>query len=554
MVRKSMWVAFAALLACASGALAYEYDIDQTPSGSYTYASELFGAGSATSRIDYDGDGPRITLWTVLDTDANEMAIRNDHTMEITIRLANAQFASNFRSTGVTSLYYVDDRRTVTTSNDAVTTRRVRVDRLEGGTAGSSWVTFEATATTGWDGTAVGSTNATLEMRFEMPPLTALNTRAVTATVEVDAGGGSGFLSSESSDVTITTVADGEGTTRYPNSGVLQLTMPPAPTSTSTTRPPVPLVTFQSALTFTASASGGGMSDIDITGDRLQVDKYHPMVANQSRLATVRVGVPSNTVKQLDGQIFSIASRQDGEGDLTVSVTGEFHEEGDVVFLDLDGDNNPDANEMLEMDEGVMSQRFPLTAVAGNAANRVDSNEGERQRAEGEATRTLIFRSNGEDTLRPATYTSTFAVDFDEENNADKAGQSVAHMTRYYAREGSNQIFIGDSLTRHAYAIPPLGSGDEGTVRVKCETATACPVYLECDDSAGMSWFSELREGIDSRATLVLDSETIATHLDVGDDGWNGRLSCLVMSTRDISLQVLTRSGGALINNTFVDN
>ena len=549
MVRKSMWVAFAALLACASGALAYEYDVDQSEITDYTYANELFGPGSATSRIDYDGDGPTITLWTVLDTDANEMAIRTDHTMEITIRLANAQFATNFRSTAVTSLYYVDDRRTVTTSNDAVNTRRVRVDRLEGGTSGSSWVTFEATATTGWDGTAVNGTNATLEMRFEMPPLTALNRRPVAATVEVDAGGGSGFLSSESTDVTITEI-DGAGTTRTPNTGVLQLTVPPVAPATS--RTPVPLVTFADALTF--AANGGGTSNIDITGDRMQVDKYNPEIANQSRLATVRVGVASNTVKQLGGQIFSIASRQDGEGDLTVSVTGEFHEEGDVVFLDLDGDSNPDTNEMLEMEDGVMSQRFPLTAVAGNAADRAETDEGERQRAEGVATRTLIFRANGEETLRPATYTSTFAVDFDADANADKAGSSVTHMTRYYAQEGSNQIFIGDSLTRHAYAIPPLGSGDEGTVRVKCETATACPVYLECDDSAGMSWFSELREEIDSRATLVLDSETIATHLDVGDDGWNGRLSCLVMSTRDISLQVLTRSGGALINNTFVDN
>ena len=92
---------------------------------------------------------------------------------------------------------------------------------------------------------------------------------------------------------------------------------------------------------------------------------------------------------------------------------------------------------------------------------------------------------------------------------------------------------------------------------MKCEVATSCPVYLECDDSSGNSWFAPQGSNsidIDAYATLQLSNENIAEHLDLGEDGWTGPLSCTVMSTRDISLQVLTRSNGALINNTFVDN
>ena len=564
MVRKSMWVAMAVLLACAPGALAYEYRIEQSNVSAFTYASELFGPGSGTSRLDYDTDTPsppepRLTLWTVLAEDAEEEAVTNDDTMEVTLTLANAVFAQNIRASDVTTQVYADDYTSGTFDRVAFIDNAVQVNaaRDSGGSAGTSSVVFIVTASAGWERVSTYNNNqgTSVSIQIDLPPLEGLNGRPVTASIQVDAGGGSGFKSSRAADVTIQSNGvgndPGDLTSRSAGSGVLRLTSPGS--SATAGRAHVPMITFTDALTF--SATGGGMSDIDITGNRMMVEPTGGR--NQSMLARVTVGVTDTSddgPQQLDGQLFSIAPRQDGEGYLVVSVTGEFHAMGDQVWLDLNSDNLPSAGELLSLNEGIMSGRFNLNQVAGDARSTGDSDEAQRQMEEGVATRNLFFMPNGMETLRPATYTSTFSVDFNADSNADKRPTSQTHTTRYFVQEGSNPVYIGDDLTRHAYAIPPLGSGDEGNVRVKCETATECPLYLECDDAGGGSWFASLTAPIEPRATIQLSSADIAGALDVGEAGWTGRLSCAVMSTREISLQVLTRSGGALINNTYVDN
>ena len=586
MVRKSMWAIMAVLLACGPGALAYEYRISQSNVSGFTYASELLGPGSGESRLDYGREGgPTVTLWTIL-TDDEEGLIRADDEMELTLTIANAQFAQNVRAGDVTVTSYYDEygQDTFDAPTDLATSGlELNVTVRSGGSAGTSSVTFDVRATgVGWADNSDGNTTGTsAAIQIELPTLTGLTGGAVTASIEVDAGGtsgGSGFKSSDAADVTVQNAGVGTDagmtTSRAANSGVLRLTSAP-PTSTprsggclpaaltpaprpaptaSTPRPPVPLVGFTSALTF--CASGGGTSNIDITGNRMMVQPPAAGRPAQSTLASVSVGVTDTTTdgpKQLGGERFSIATRQDGEGELVVSVTGEFHAMGDQVWLDLDRDNMLDNDEVLSLENGVMSGRFQLTEVAGDG-NMGESEAEELRAEEGVTTTNLIFMPNGTETIRPATYRSTFSVDFDAASNADKAYPAQTHTTRYFVQEGSNPVYIGDELTRHAYAIPPLGHADEGNVRVKCETATACPVYLECDDSGGGSWFAELSMPVEPRATVQLSSETIAGELEVGEAGWTGRLSCTVMSTRDISLQVLTRSGGALINNTYVDN
>ena len=568
MVRKSMWAIMAVLLACGPGALAYEYRISQSNVSGFTYANELLGPGSGESRLDYGREGgPTVTLWTIL-TDDEEGLIRADDEMELTLTITNAQFAQNVRAGDVTVTSYYDEygQTTFDAAADLATSGlELNVTVRSGGSAGTSSVTFDVRATgAGWAVDNDGNTTGTsASIQIELPTLTGLTGRPVTASIEVDAGGtsgGSGFKSSDAADVTVQNTGVGTATdmttSRAANSGVLRFTSAPSSSTAtaSTPRPHVPLVGFTPALTF--SATGGGTSNIDITGNRMMVQPPAAGRPAQSTLASVTVGVTDTTAdgpKQLDGLLFSIANRQDGEGELVVSVTGEFHAMGDQVWLDLDGDNMLDNDEALSLENGVMSGRFQLTEIAGDG-NMGESADEERRAEEGVATKNLIFMPNGTETIRPATYRSTFSVDFDAASNADKRPTTQTHTTQYFVQEGSNIVTIGDSLTRHAYAIPPLGHADEGNVRVKCETATACPVYLECDDSGGGSWFAELSMPVEPRATVQLSSETIAGELEVGEAGWTGRLSCTVMSTRDISLQVLTRSGGALINNTYVDN
>ena len=38
------------------------------------------------------------------------------------------------------------------------------------------------------------------------------------------------------------------------------------------------------------------------------------------------------------------------------------------------------------------------------------------------------------------------------------------------------------------------------------------------------------------------------------DDGWEGRLACEVLSSAEITVQVLTRAAGVLVNNTATDS
>ena len=40
----------------------------------------------------------------------------------------------------------------------------------------------------------------------------------------------------------------------------------------------------------------------------------------------------------------------------------------------------------------------------------------------------------------------------------------------------------------------------------------------------------------------------------LGIDAWDGRLSCNVLATDKISVQVLTRAEGVLVNNTSVNS
>ena len=38
----------------------------------------------------------------------------------------------------------------------------------------------------------------------------------------------------------------------------------------------------------------------------------------------------------------------------------------------------------------------------------------------------------------------------------------------------------------------------------------------------------------------------------LGVDSWNGRLSCDILSSSSVSVQVLVRSNDSLINNTYI--
>ena len=519
----------------ASAAFGQQYDVTQD--GARTYASELFGADSGSLVVDYQDDSPALTL--IMTMDATEaMAIRARDAAEITMSLTNATLARNVRASDFTVAVPHTSIADADTPNTVPMSIRDRRDGLRGDNA----VTFEVVAT----GTLSTATGTVVHFGWDIPPLTGLNPRRpVTATVAVDAGGGSGFKSSDAQSVTVGT------DTHQSASGVLRRA---GAMAADGTRPSVPLLSFKDALTF--GASGGGSASIDLASGRTRILRPAAWLPDQAYLGSVTVGVPAADALQLDGKAFSIGRRQDGEGDLLVSVSGQFQQSGDELWLDLNDNNQPDSGEALSLRDGTMSGRFSLLEVAGDTRITGESGEQERLREEGVATHSLIYRPNGTDTLRTATYRSNFSVDFNAAQSADKADQTTTLRTEYTLVAATGQTdAVPIAATRRAPAVPPMDSVDVGNIRVKCEVSTDCPIYLECDDSTGESWFTRLPDPIPGRSTLRLTSENIAMHLGVAEeDGWDGRLSCAVMSTADISIQVLIRSGDVLVNNTYVDS
>lgn len=104
------------------------------------------------------------------------------------------------------------------------------------------------------------------------------------------------------------------------------------------------------------------------------------------------------------------------------------------------------------------------------------------------------------------------------------------------------------------YSIQSPTSSDVTNLRVRCESPGApCEnVMLFCANDNGELHSGAVVERIEPRATYHMQAAEIERVIDYQ---WRGMgLSCFVVSTRDISVQVLTRTGGGvLVNNSAVD-
>ena len=540
MARKTMWAVAGALLAFAPLASAAMYGL--TIENARTYASEVITG--ADVEIDYDGEPPKLGI-VYTPTTTELLLIEEDDVLEVTITLVNAKFGENVKR-GDLAISYASS----ITGCDAT-----GAEGYEGGTQGESSVTFQVAA----DDACAGTTGA-ITFTFDLPTLEGLSTTGspVYATVETSAGGGSGWVDTSDSDAeSATACSDDSSVARTAcielEDGRLRSL---GGAGANMAQSAVALISYAEGLRFTPAS--GGERNIDLAGGRRSFEALPPSLGGTLGFpGSVTIGVasaaacttddpiPAGCFLQSDGSEFSVGRGGEGRGVLRVSATGDF-KEGDALWLEFAAPFGPSARESLDMQEdGSMLGEFALSDVVGNS-RAAAGNAGDRDREEGITRRLLAYLPNGETGLRPATFRSSFMVDFDSDDVGDKDWGPIPagdYTTSYTLVED----------TQHAYAIPELGATDEGNMRIKCEVATECTVYLECDDTAGNSRFAELGEAIDGRSTRTLNAAAIAEELNFGDDGWEGSLSCIVYSTREISVQVLVRSAGTLVNQTYIE-
>ena len=524
-------VGFALAGVLAHGAWAATFTVDV--SDAKTYAKEVFGEGASDVVVDYEDEEPKISLSVAMPgPEAGE--VDEGDTAEITFALVNAKFASNVRLSSL---------------QPTAGATWVDVASRDDGTRGESTVTFRIEADQN-----LPTASTTVSFAFKLPELTGLNpNRAVYATVSVDSGGGSGWPDSDGANADANTGLE---------DGVLRALGPMPMTGN---RPTKPLISFADGLRFAVGSPANRM--IDVSGGRTGFTADGAAAttpAGAAELGTVTIGLvtaaacdadrpPSNCVLQPGGDPFSIARRQDGEGNVVITGRGDFRA-GDMVWLDADGSRTAQASEMLTInDDGTASGTFDIADLAGDSTAARDS----LARDEGIATKTLYYTPNGEGGLRPSEYRTEFSVDFDAAGNADKPVQRSRFTTVYATTvdpTGAGAVAAVEA-TRTAAAVPALTAVDIGNVRIKCEVSSPCVIHLECDDVSGETWFARLDEPIPGRATLHLTASDIAEALGISaEEGWDDSLSCAILGSRDISVQVLTRSGGVLVNHTYVEN
>ena len=506
------------------------------------YASEtVAGSDASVELIDHRDYAHLVPLQLHLTRDEAN-AIEQGDVMDVTFSLVNAVFAENVR---------ISDLSTRVVFN-ALSAGDIRVRSMEGGKRGDISVTFELEATEAdWN---TSRFIVILSMFFSPPKLTGFvpdstgTFRPVSVTAKTEASRSTGWIDTSSPDIRFTDpcAIHVEPTTCLTTNsdGVLQWLRPIA--DTGPVRQLRALVAFRPGIEFTTSFASDPVR-IDLAAGRMGFTNTATPVIGEVSVGIANtdtcVGNLAECTLQSNGTAFTIERRGEAKGSLNVSVEGNFRA-GDEVWLDFDQDGKPSSAESLNLSGSIMQGSFPLNDVVGNpAAASSTTDDGEFDADYGVRTSILRYSPNGTDPMRSGMLRVAFSVDFDRQDARDKPRQ-IGDFT---------MLYTGIESERKAHGIAAVDSSEIANMRIKCESSTPCTVYLECDDADGETWFAQLDESIAGRSTLRLSSTTLAQALGMEDASWSGRLSCTALSSQNISVQLLARSGNVLTNQTYID-
>ena len=232
----------------------------------------------------------------------------------------------------------------------------------------------------------------------------------------------------------------------------------------------------------------------------------------------------STTVVRADGTT-GFLDATGSSGNLIVTAEGRFAT-GDILFFSSDATYT--ASEALSVSGTTATGSIPLSTATGGLFT----------------TTFRLYYVPAMGTLRQQTIPVSYRLDWTLEDN--KYADSMLAV-------GPTAItFNGIQDVAYAYAVPNPDNADTGYLRIRCQGERECDVFLDCRDQDGGRIGNDLAETkIPGNSTRIYSSKTsLPGLLDVTT--WEGRLSCNVMSNRNISVQILTRSGGSLINNTYI--
>lgn len=486
-------------------------------------------ASSAVETLLGFGENDEMRPYVVLEARGAGAAMPKNSKGLITFALSGAKFASAVRNSDLVAVSAMDNVADLTTvaAEPAVTFPVLR--KSEGGAAGDSSVTFEVQL-----GSADEHTFGAMRPADTDTPANPGNDHGdafvlkLPALDEVSAGGVSVTVSTDSITTDFPVVDMVERMVMKDD----ELMPDDVAIGARVIGPAADAV----MLTISPDES---TADIDIEG------RMH-LVSGDEMTSLIHVGsvgvALTSGVLQSNGKAFGFDAG--GAGHVVVTVYGV--DDTDTVFLDtVTARTGPavDTGEELAVSDGMATNDFSLSGLP--------------------ASSNLYVMVDGKRTLSPGTIRAKASISF-------RSG--ISDLTWLpgppwiaVAKPGEATVEVGYAGTEgplpRAYAIAPAGSGtgDISNVRIRCDDSSECQVYLACTDPMGNDVFGKVSQTIPARATMVLRDGGGGDAMDLrdvfGEDAWmSGRLSCDVIAPdRNVEVQVLTRSGGALVNNTYVD-
>ena len=542
--------------------------LTQKVDDSLVIASEYFGSESGRE-VAVMGRAPKV----ILDV-GSDSGIDEGNTATVTFTLTGATFGAAVGGGNLRVQRYVavTGATTSTYNGDLTFNNNARAERVAGGAAGASSVSFmltvgsdeligrtSAMTALGSDATTAenfpddktgylgmvgamdsGETGASLReadfITFNLPNLTvtpapfgAMQERSgvmVTASIEQGTTTGDPFPS----------VINGSGTGVMGQPGYMADGLNPMVDGLVLETMPAIMATLADGTDATASlmdrsmlSATGGANPLRATGVQPTADAQQSLLVGTLSLAFAadpqQLSNNAAAADTSEDPPTSLASNAGLAGNVVISVAGTSgaFRTGDKVYYGPNGS----------------TREFTMGAngVATYSVSLSDALSGQMIR----------YVPNGTDPLRPATLTATLALNFTDPDNASGAvPMQKADAAISYG---------GIALKAYAYGVVSESGAGRSSVRVTCAggvtpPATGCTVFWDCTDQEGASYFSNPTT-VGLNQTVPFQSATIAEAFPGG--GWErGRGSCDLWSDGDLEVQHMNRTGSIQVNNSVV--